>query len=117
MGSSTIKDDTTRRVLQQNLRTILATLSLSENMLATRAKVSQKHVNNITNARYGCNIDTVAYIAKELGVPAWFLLVPGAGEAYEDGRRIANITEAMIRATPAERLSTTAIVKKLSVEK
>lgn len=114
MGSSTIRDDATRKILQTNLRQILATLSLSENMLATRAKVSQKHVNNITNGRYGCNIDTVAYIANTIGVPAWYLLVPGGGRAFEDARRIAIITEGVVGASPEERQSVYQNVKRFA---
>lgn len=114
MGSPTIKDDAARATIQKNVRQILATLHLSENMLAIRAKVSQKHVNNITNGRYGCNIDTVAYIAKELGVPTWYLLVPGGGAAFEDARRIALITESVVNASPENRLAAYQTVKKFA---
>lgn len=114
MGSPTIKDDEARATLQRNVRQILATMELSENMLATRANVSQKHVNNITNGRYGCNIDTVAYIAKALGVPTWYLMVPGAGAAFEDARRIATITEGAVKASPEQRIMALQTVKKFA---
>ena len=82
MGSPTLKSDALRRILRENVKSLLVKMDMSENQLAIRSNVSQKQINNLTNGRTGCGIDAVAAIAKALHVEPWELLKPKFGNHY-----------------------------------
>lgn len=66
-----------RRAFARNLRAHLRRIEWSEAELARRSGVSQKHVNNATNARTTSSIEVADALARALKLPAWMLLVEG----------------------------------------
>lgn len=92
-----------RELLAKNLRSFLEQAELSGNALSKKSNVSQRHVNGVTRADVGCGIDSVAAMADALKVPAWQLLVPGIGKAFDYTRHLEAIVSAFVSGSDAER--------------
>lgn len=110
MGSPTTQDPFVRHVFGQNLRAELNRREWSESELGRRSGVSQKQVNNITNERNGCSVESLHFIARALHVPAWWLLLHGASESEALPSRAERTLLAYMTCTPAERAALDRIV-------
>lgn len=112
MGAAHVKKDGIRELLSRNLRALLAEAQLSENALAQKSGVSQRHVNNVTRQVGGCGVDALSAMADALGVPAWQMLVPGMGAIYDEGRRLETIVQAFASADSSARAEIYACARK-----
>lgn len=113
MGSP-LRDEKVRKILARNVKAFLAFQEVSENALATRCKLSQKQINNITNARTGCGIDALAEMARAFGCEPWVLLVDGA---HKDPPVTARSSAALLALRSQRRARSAAVRLPLSVER
>jgi transcriptional regulator with XRE-family HTH domain len=93
-----------RRALARNLRSHLLRLEWSENELARRSGVSQKHINNMTNQRTTSSVEVVDAIARAIRLPPWMLLVEGFDDLAEDqARQLSEIVASWLGADDTAR--------------
>ena len=102
MGSATLHDEHLRKVLARNVKAFLGLTELSENALAQKCKISQKQVNNITNARTGCGIDALAEMANVFGCAPWQLLLEGIDKSTSQHRRLARLASRYVKASESD---------------
>lgn len=115
MGSANLHDEKLRRTLARNLKLFLAMMEISENALAQRCKISQKQVNNLTQARTGCGIDALAEISAVLGTEPWFLLLEGlTPRTVAHHRRIQRLVTRYMVANEADQDLIEALAQKAS---
>jgi transcriptional regulator with XRE-family HTH domain len=119
MGSPVITNPKVRRHVASTLRKLLAQHQWSESELSRRTEkqfkekgashhtvingVSQKHINNITNERTGCSVETLYELAKAFSMPSWQLLIPGRTESSVSPQRLSKIVLAYLNADEAMR--------------
>lgn len=113
MGSPNMHDERLRKTLARNLKLFLSSLELSENALAQKSKISQKQVNNITQARTGCGIDALSEIASVLGCEPWVLLLDHlTPRTVAHERRLARVVRSYLAASEADQDLIEALVHK-----
>jgi transcriptional regulator with XRE-family HTH domain len=103
MGSPTIHDPAMRHVLGQNLRAELNKREWSESELARRSGVSQKQINNIVRERNGCSVEGLAYIARTMSLPVWWLVTFAASSSEALPQRADAVLASYMSCTDAER--------------
>lgn len=112
MGSP-IHHEYIRKSLAKNVRAYLARMEISENALAQKCKLSQKQVNNITNARTGCGIDALVEMSGIFGCEPWMLLVDD-GDKVLNPRRLDRIVRAYVGAREDDKDLLEAMALKIS---
>lgn len=114
MGSPVLHNERIRRTLAKNLKAFLVHAEISENQLAQKCKISQKQVNNVTNARTGCGIDALVEMGHVFSVEPWVLLVDGANDAAEHANHIARVVASYLKAGDNDRELIDAVIRKVS---
>ena len=113
MSSPVMHDERIRRILAKNVRSFLALLEISENALAQKCKMSQKQVNNITNARTGCAADALVELADVFGCEPWQLLVEGMDRVPAMHRRLGRLVSSYVLANDADREMVESVARKI----
>jgi transcriptional regulator with XRE-family HTH domain len=103
-----------RAVLARNLRALLEANELSENALARRCQVSQRQINNLTNARTGCSTDVLCEIAGVFGVEPWILLLEDMPRIIQNPLRLERLAHTYTRADDGDRDLIDQIARKMS---
>lgn len=101
MGSP-IQHQRIRKTLARNVKAFLASLEISENALANKCQVSQKQINNITNARTGCGTDALVEMANVFGVEPWMLLLEELPKILPHYRRLQRLVNSYAAANDAD---------------
>lgn len=66
-----------KKILAENIKTILAKEGLSVRGFALRHKLQQKQIDRIVKQENAVSLDTLDELANALGVMSWQLLVVG----------------------------------------
>lgn len=111
MGT-TFHDERIRKILAKNVRSFLVMLEMSENALSQKCKLSQKQVNNITQARTGCGIDALVEMAGVFGCEPWMLLVNEISRHPSLFRRLGRIVSRYLTANDSDQDLIDALVAK-----
>jgi hypothetical protein len=101
MGSP-IHNERIRKTLAKNVKAFLVMLEISENALANKCKVSQKQVNNITNARTGCGVDVIVEMATVFGCEPWQLLLEDLPQVVTHHTRLARLVARYVQASESD---------------
>ena len=82
--------------LAKNLRHLMDLRELSEGQLATKAKVSQKAINNILNGTSGGTLRVVDRLAKAFNLTAWHMIMPDLPDELISGGAVEKLYKAFI---------------------
>lgn len=77
-----------RKVVADNLRALMDRREWSQADLATKAKVSQRHISNMLNRKTSASFETLNAVAAPFGIPGWLLLIDGLPMELLDSQRI-----------------------------
>ena len=89
----------TRQTLAQNLRYLMKLRGWSEADCAKHAKVSQKTVNNVLNAKHTTSIDTADALARAFGLTGWHLLLPNLPDDLRQSPSVGRLIESYVKAS------------------
>jgi transcriptional regulator with XRE-family HTH domain len=77
-----------RKVVATNLRALMDRREWSQADLASKARVSQRHISNMLNRKTSASFETLNSVAAPFGIPGWLLLIDGLSVDLLDSQRI-----------------------------
>jgi transcriptional regulator with XRE-family HTH domain len=77
-----------RKVVADNLRALMDQREWSQETVASKAKVSQRHISNMLNRKTSASFETLSAVAGAFGIPGWLMQIEGLSLELLDSQRI-----------------------------